>query len=48
MPTAIGEWVRTYAGDERKRNRFVHRYDTIVSESRIKAFAARIDDKSGE
>ncbi len=48
LPTAIGEWVRTYAGDERKRNRFVHRYDTIVSETRIKAFAARIDDGSGE
>lgn len=48
LPTAIGQWVRTYAGDERKRNRFVHRYDTIVSESRIRAFAARIDDESGE
>jgi len=49
LPTAIGEWVRTYSDDERKRNRFVHRYDTIVSESRIKAFAARInEDESGE
>ncbi len=48
LPTAIGEWVRTYGGDERKRNWFVHRYDTIVSESRIKAFAARTNDESGE
>ena len=48
LPTAIGEWVRTYDGDERKRNRFVHRYDTIVSESRIKAFTARINDERGE
>ena len=44
LPNAIGQWVRTYGGDERKRNQFVHRYDTIVSESRIKAFAARIND----
>ena len=48
LPTAIGEWVRTYADDERKRNRFVHRYDTIVSESRIKAFAAHVNEETGD
>ena len=49
LPKAIGRWVLTYSVDERKRNQFVHRYDTIVSESRIKAFAARDNDnESGE
>ena len=45
LPHAIGQWVRTYYGDTSKRNLFVHRYDTIVSESRIKAFAARANEK---
>ena len=43
LPHAIGQWVQTYYGDKRKQSLFVHRYDTIVSESRIKAFAARVN-----
>ena len=43
LPNAIGHWVRTYHGDKRKQNLFVRRYDTIVSESRIRAFAERVN-----
>ena len=43
LPNAIGQWVRTYYGDKKKQNLFVGRYDTIVSESRIKSFAERVN-----